>query len=186
MQVIVDEYRQTIERFAAERINQNISNGLPQHAKILLETMFKNASAEMRIYTGDLNADIYGDVTVVDAIKTFLLKPYAKLVILLQNQQPTDWAEKHPLIKALSLIRGSHGSVEIRFASGNYSTDEANHFAVMDNDAFRYEHNHENCEAVANFNNSKTAKQLVSVFDQVRNISISKMHQSAFQLEMHR
>lgn len=164
----IDEYREIIKRFAIKRTNVRIPNGLPQHATILIETMFLNATAEMRIFTKELNKDVFGGTAILSAVKKFLSKPYSNLKILLQVPQGLEWTKEHPLFQVFSDFQDKnilHGAVLIKSASGSYSKNDANHFTVMDNDGFRYETDHCSCKAIANFNEPNTAKKLIDVFD---------------------
>lgn len=174
-----NEYREIIEQFARDRVDQRVSNGMPMHAKILLETIFKTAAAEVRIFTGELNESVFGDKELKRSVKKFLSKPYSNLQILIQKENDNDWMSKHPFISFIKSLESSevpHGSVEIRFAQGAYSSDEAKHFSVMDNDGYRFEHDHSNTLAVANFNEPKTAQQLRLVFD----VAFSNAKKSAY------
>lgn len=162
----LSEYRKIVERFASGRINQRIPNGLHEHATVLLEAMFKNAAAEIRIFTGDLEPSVFGDSSLVKAACEFLqTKPYSSLQILIQKERDDQWLSSHPLLKAVTELPGRHGTVQIRAATGRYSTDEAHHFAVMDNDGYRFELEHANCKAVANFNEPAVARSLIDAFD---------------------
>ena len=159
-----NEYRTIIQRFAKDRVNARVPNGLPMHASTLLECMFENAAAEMRIYSGKLIQDVYSGDGIVKAAAKFLGRPYASLRILLQSPADRSELANHPLLAGLSNIT-PRGSVIVRNAVGSYAKEEANHFAVMDNDGFRYELDHGKCEAIANFNEPDTAKILVQAFD---------------------
>lgn len=165
---MINEYREIIKRLASKRTDARIPNGLPQHATILIETMFSTATAEMRIFTKELNQDIFGEPKLLGAAKKFLSKPYANLKILLQSPQDVEWTQEHPLFQVFNDLNNTnllHGGVVIKNASGSYSTDDVNHFTVMDNDGFRFETDHYNCKAIANFNEPKTAEKLIKVFD---------------------
>lgn len=162
----ISEYKKIVDRFASERINQRIPNGLYEHATVLLQAMFKNAAAEVRIFTGDLDQTVFGNPSLINSAKAFLRnKPYARLRILVQKEQNPEWLTSHPLVKAIQEIDGQKGDFELRFAKGNYSTDDAHHFAVMDNDGYRFELDHEACKAVANFNEPEVAQALLGAFD---------------------
>jgi len=162
----LNEYRELIRRFANSRTNSRIPNGLPQHASILVETMLFNATAEMRIYTKELNESVYGAPEVQAALRKFLSKPYSSLKILLQDHRDQSWVSKHPMLQICEDFRHKfgHGAVMVKTAVGSYSRG-ANHFTVMDNDGYRFETDHENCKAIANFNEPETAKKLIQVFD---------------------
>lgn len=169
----INEYRQIIEQFARERTNARVSNGLPLHASILIETMFKSAKAEMRIFTRELDNNVFGNADILAAAEKFISRPYAKLEILLQKSQNEKWASSHPLLTKLAELSqsGPHGNVVVRNAVGSYSNEGTNHFAVMDNDGFRYELDHDGCRAIANFNESRTASKLAEFFDLAFDIS---------------
>jgi hypothetical protein len=174
------EYSDIIEKLATERANQRVSNGLPVHAAILLEAMFKNASAEMRIFSRELNEVVFAKTSMIDAVVNFISKPYASLKVLLEREPADGWIDKHPLIVALNKLEKPHGSIEIIHATGNYASGEANHFAVMDNDGYRFEFDHDNTKAVANFNEPKVAKHLLTVFEQAYTLAKNKGHKSVF------
>lgn len=159
-----NEYRTIIQRFAKDRVNARVPNGLPMHASALLECMFDNATAEMRIYSGKLIHSVYSGEGIEKAAIKFLSRPYASLKILLQHKVTPSEIADHPLLVRLSEVK-PRGSLIIRNAVGSYAKEDTNHFAVMDNDGFRYELDHGNCEAVANFNEPDTAKILVQAFD---------------------
>lgn len=178
----VTEYRSIIERFARERIDQRVPNGLPEHAAILLETMFANASAEIRIFTGELGS-VYGGERLIDTAKQFLSKPYSSLRILVQKGQTPQWAGQHPLLRGLSELPVPHGKVIVQQAAGGYADGKAHHFAVMDNDGYRFELEHDTCKAIANFNEPKVAKDLMKAFDAACQLSHSKGAPILFELK---
>jgi len=160
-----EEYRRLIERYASSRVDKRVSNGLPAHAAILIEAMFKTASAEMRIFSKDLNEDVFCSNEMIQAVVTFVAKPYSTLKILLEKKPDDGWVESHSLFQALRKL-DAHGVVEVLPAVGNYAEGKAEHFAVMDDDGYRFEFDHDSCQAVANFNESTVAKKLISAFDE--------------------
>lgn len=177
------EYRTIIERFARDRIDARVPNGLPQHASILIETMFRSATAEIRIFSRELDEKVFGSSEIKNAVIKFISnKPYANLKILLQKNHDEKWINNHFLVNAIKQIDGLHGRVEIRNAAGSYAKDDTNHFAVMDNDGFRFELDHDNCKAVANFNEPKTAKKLITAFDEAFKISRENFITPLFEL----
>lgn len=175
----IREYREIIERFARNKVDARIPNSLPLHAAVLIETMFRTATSEMRIFSRQLDEVVYGREEVLGAVARFVSIPYTTLKILLQKPQDGSWLEHNALIGMLDTLCKDRtcGKVVIRNAVGSYAQDDANHFAVMDDDGFRYETSHDNTQAVANFNEPKTAKELASAFDIA--FGISKAHQEA-------
>lgn len=164
------EYREIIESYARDKVNARVLNGLTDHAQMLIETMFNHASSEMRIYSKNLSKEVFEKPETIAAIQDFLgSKPYARLRILLEDSVTKEWVSNHKLLKMIQGMKDTHkahGHVEIVSAVGNYASGEVEHFTVMDNDGYRYEFDHDNCKAVANFNEPTVAKKLLSVFDE--------------------
>jgi hypothetical protein len=154
------EYRQLIERLARGGVNQRITNGWPEHASILLESMFKHARSNVRIYSGSLRQDTYDQDELVGEAKRFLAKG-GRLSILLQKVT-ADLAD-HKFVQAAR--SAAPGTLQIKAASGVYATDKAKHFAVMDDCGYRFEIDHAATKAVANFNEPAVACELISAFD---------------------
>jgi hypothetical protein len=160
------EYRELVEKLVKNNSETRISNGQSAHAAILIENMFRHANSDIRIYSGDLNNEVYNGKTVIQAAIKFLKKSGTSLKILLQNKRDAQWFNSHELIKAIAEQKAElMGSFDIRIAEGVYATNEAHHFAVMDDKGFRYEIDHANCKAIASFNEPGSAKKMVEVFD---------------------
>lgn len=157
-------YRQLIEQLAQGGINHRIPNSIPAHAAVLLETMFRHAREEIRIFTGEMRPAVYGDSGLMDAARRFLLRPGACLRILLQTAREEAWLKEQPIVRAC-LAHAQPGALDIRCANGVYATPVAKHFAVMDDRGYRFELNHDKTQAIANFNEPDAARKLVSAFD---------------------
>lgn len=158
-------YAEVIERLARQKVNQRISNSVPIHAAILLETMFRHAKDEVRIYTGELAPATYGHPALVREAKRFISRPGTCLKILLQRRQSEEWIEQHLFTRHLLDTPSGFGVFEVRNAEGVYATDKAKHFSVMDATGFRFELSHDDTKAVANFNEPHVAQELSAAFD---------------------
>ncbi|OGT89435.1 MAG: hypothetical protein A2286_06105 [Gammaproteobacteria bacterium RIFOXYA12_FULL_61_12] len=168
------EYERLIERLAAERTKQRVPNGLPEHAAVLLKTMFTYANSEIRVYSGDLSEIVFGNPPLLEAVSSFISRANSKLRILLQNAKDDAWLDSHPLTVRMRKLAQSgviHGSFDIRNASGSYADADAHHFTVMDQDGYRFELEHEHTKAIANFNEPKVARNLIKAFDEAFEIA---------------
>ena len=85
------DYRRLIESLAKGQVNQRIPNSLPLHASILLETMFRFAREDIRIFSGALAAPVYDQSELIDSVGRFLSRPGTRLRILLQQRQERSW-----------------------------------------------------------------------------------------------
>jgi hypothetical protein len=155
-----DEYRKIIQLLSTGMINQQIPNGKPLHAAILLEAMFKKARREMRIFSRDLAPSTYDAPELIEAAEDFL-KRGLRLKVLIQDRQSASEVERRKIVRRLKEI----GGMDLRFAEGAYSRQDAKHMAVMDETGYRFETDHNKTIAIANFNEPAAASELASAFD---------------------
>jgi hypothetical protein len=162
----MSEYRKIASKYAENSTNQRIPNGKKDHAAILIELLFDHAKRDVRIFSGDLCTEVFGCHEVQNATERFLNNPGASLKILIQKEHDESWLENHSYGKFLKEKASDFsGSVSVRQAVGNYS-DNINHFATKDDSSFRYETDHNESRAIANFNEPETTTGLNKVFDQ--------------------
>jgi hypothetical protein len=158
------DYRRLIQKLATNQLNQRIPNGMPAHAAILFETMFQTAKEDVRIFTGDLNPKAYASPELGKAANAFVAAPRHRLHILLQHPQDASWLTRQALVECLLSNGRLPENFQVRCATGPYATS-ARHFAVMDQCGYRYETNHDECKAFANFNEPEVATMLAASFD---------------------
>ncbi len=169
----IADYRQLIEELARKSMNQRVSNGQPQHAAILLETMLKRARESVRIFTGELSPEAYDAPGLVEAALQFVGKHGSRLRILLQERHTREWTMGRPLVKSVDVNKANLcGTLEVRCATGAYAGPAAHHFAVMDEQGYRFEHDHSKMRATANFNEPKVARSLITAFDLAFGIAV--------------
>jgi hypothetical protein len=158
-------YRRLIRRLADGAMNQRVRNGQPAHAAILLETMFRKAKADVRIYTGELSLPTYAEPDMIEEASAFLKRDDTCLRILLATPANQAWVQNHPFFAPILRNGQLPENMEVRCATGVYATPTAKHFAVMDDRAFRFERDHSGTKAIANFNEPGTAAKLIEAFD---------------------
>jgi hypothetical protein len=159
------EYRALVHRLASARTDQRIPNGKAIHAAIVLEAMFARASAEMRVFSGALSPATYDVAFLREAARRFLKRPGTSLKVLIQERLREVF--DRPFLRELIGFPG----LSVRFALGAYARPDAKHIAVMDSVGYRFELDHSNTSAVANFNEPRVAMELASVFDRAFSIA---------------
>jgi hypothetical protein len=169
-------YRKTIQALASGDVNQRIPNGEPAHAAVLLEAMFRKAKADVRIFSRALATNTFGNVELIDAADRFLARRGTRLRVLLEKPMDPVAMDRHPFISSVRDVAakttGLCGAFELRFARGTYATETAKHMAIMDDVGFRLETNHENTQAVANFNEPGVALELAAAFDRAFSMGV--------------
>jgi hypothetical protein len=160
------EYFKLIDNCAATHENFTIPNSEPEHAIYLLKTLFKNAQSAIRIFTGSLFEHVYGDTGLGEEARNFLRKDENNS-IRIAYQESLDMDNSAFIQSILNDDQGK-GSITIWNASESEKYKAVNnHFAVMDDKAFRFEIDHTSTKAIANFGDPVNAKRLVAIFDNI-------------------
>jgi hypothetical protein len=166
----INEYFELIDKFAKNFEELTIPNSEPIHAAYLIKTFFKNAQSTIRIFTGSLFEGVYGDKNLQEEARNFLRKDENNS-IRIAYQESLD-INNSTLIQTILNDDQKKGSLKIWNASEKYP-DFKNHFAVMDDKAFRFEIDHVTTKAIANFGDFANAKKLVGIFDKISENSAS-------------
>lgn len=157
------DYRSTVLEYARRLIDKSFSNGTMDHAAAITEAMLLTARGSYKVYTGSFNADFFGRPDIVNALEDFFKRDaFPSIKVLVQNGVLKEDLKCHPWIK----IAEKYGrTIDVRNAVGNYATDEAHHFSIVDKTGYRYEFD-KNVRATANFYDPKTVANLDTVFEE--------------------
>ena len=160
------------DKCAETHENFTIPNSEAKHAAYLLKTLFKNAQSNIRIFTGHLFEDVYGDTALIEEACNFLSKDSNNSVrIAYQEAIDKDVIINSKFIQSIVNDEQKKGHIILWRANEKYS-DFNNHFAVMDDKAFRFELDHANTKAIANFGDAANAEKLVTIFDRISKNSL--------------
>lgn len=173
-------YYRLIDDAATRLSNQMISNGKPSHAVYLIRKFLTTARCTVRIYSGALSrylddVPVYADERLLLAVRTFLGRQNTRLLIVTQEQLDTDEKGSHPLIDIVEQMqdKGELGGVlEVCQATDNAleffrRADYEHHWQLMDEQAYRLEHDTDRAKAHVNFGTPQIAGALVRLFDAV-------------------
>ena len=156
----MDEYRARVRLLASQRNGEPIYNASTDHASIIVETMFAHANEGVCIYSGGMNARVYGREEVVTQAKLFLSNPTHFAKIILESPETVDFRE-HPFFKAVC----ENNNVTVRVISSELSKMIKFHFLLMDNDSYRFETDKTTHVAVAAFGDAKGAREMATLFE---------------------
>ena len=160
----IDLYRDAVVHLAESKANSRFSNKGNAHAEVLVQQLFLHAEKTVRWFTGKLAADFVTSEVISTAVRTFLSKPSARLLIVAES--PID-------VKSLELLAPFHNQVCIKVlpSSSVKVASPPMHFIVTDAVGYRLETHDQNREAVANFNEPELALKLVESFDSLAETS---------------
>lgn len=142
------EYRIFVKFAAQNDSNIPIPNSDQDHAKILFEYMIPKAKKYIHIFTGSFREVFYKELRneFIAAIERDV-----EICVLSCESIPKETKMEYPKILFETI-----------------ETNFPNHFMVIDNKMYRFEEPHSvdefNVEAVANFNDEETAKDLQDIF----------------------
>jgi hypothetical protein len=162
--VVVPDYAELIRERIATRDGTPLPNGTLAHATMLLEAMFLNASKCVRILTGELNARVYGTPAVISAARQFLADSNHRLEIIFEGPFDDGEAARHPLLTVI----GSNPNVSLWRLRPEVQGKLRSHFALMDDDSYRFEPDKREPSAVAAFGDPAFNSKLREVFERTK------------------
>jgi len=165
----MDDYRKMVKKLADAKSSQLIPNGGTDHAEVLIENIFSHANDIVRIFSGELNARVYGSAPVLAKAKAFLKSGTGKKIkILIQEMNISnsnkDYLIAHDLIKTCKEVNPD--ACEIKFASGD-DKEIGSHFVIMDNQGYRLEPDRKKPTGVGCFNDKGRATALSVFYDKM-------------------
>jgi len=160
-------YRNAVEILASSKDKMRFDNKGQEHAASVIEMMFKYYD-EVRMYSGNMNADVTDNQYFMQALNHFL-NNNKKLYIFLDDI-PNEENQSNALKKILSFE--NQDNVIVKRASQDFIDElrtifngEVYHFAVADDKAYRVEFDAENYKASCSYNKPEKAQILKSIFD---------------------
>ena len=161
------EYYELIEKCASAREYLEISNGNATHATFLLTTFFRHAKSKILIFTGKLYSGVYDNENLVKEAIEFLRKNSSSTIkIVFQKSLTEECIFQKKLIKDITNIDGIKNRL-VLFDASELSIEEINHFACMDDAAYRFELSDKLKKAVANFGDKKSTRVLTDLFSSI-------------------
>lgn len=147
----LNEYRQTVERFARAKSSEIFPNGRHEHATIILETFFAFAAKKVSIFCNEFSQCVFGVPSLAQKLEEALLRGVAVDIIV---QKEPEAVELVGLIDVWK--KDSRMAITLERARVPYCDVEAN-FATMDGEAYRFEANRDKPIAVACMYNPRIA-----------------------------
>ncbi len=162
----LEDYYKIVDNAAEKSEDFAIPNRDVRHASYLAKTLFHHAQQEVCIFTGSLFDEYYGRDDIKSEAANFLRKsPFTKIRVAFQVG-PAGEVVSGRFLKYIMADSERKGTIELYDAT-KVTPSVTNHFIVSDAKAYRFELNHDEFRAEANFGNAKNAKILAGVFEAI-------------------
>lgn len=155
-----EEYRKAVDKLFELRADEIIPNGKPEHAAILLGTIFKYAKDHVYLFCKNLKAEVFDHEFLSTQIRDACQRNVIVQILLSNGRIESKTMEK---------IRADFPCVTLKHFTGKLSPET--HFAVSDGCAFRMERDHEKIQAWGCANRPDIALQLEKLFDEMKGFS---------------
>lgn len=141
----MSDFEKIVETCRRKSLNRDIDNSAWSHALILFKNFFlaaKEVGENVDIVTGNLNPEFYGNLSsyAQECLEAGLK---VRLIVLEKNTQLTN----NPFAKLIAAHK--NGSIYMP----NQDNLSVPHFILVGNNKYRFETDHAQTKAVANFNN---------------------------------
>lgn len=149
-------YRDTVWSLFEKKVSERISNGAPEHARIIFLAMLHFAKSQVKIFCENLNPEVFDSPELVAELKNAIKRNV--VVSVFTQKEPSD-------IEFTKILKSAQNSSRVRHVSNNFLREQDVNFAVMDSSAFRYEPNKREVKAFASANEPETCASLLGNFD---------------------
>jgi hypothetical protein len=157
----MDDYRDEVERLARARTGEPIYNSSVDHAAVIVEKLFRHARNNIRIISGSLKTELFGQEALAHEARAFLELDGTRLEIAIENDvESLD--QNSEFVKVLSSFAGR---VELRKMQSQVPAAVKYHFTLADDDSYRFEPDKTESKAVGVFGDTLGAKKLREAFD---------------------
>lgn len=167
----LEEYREFIHMLSETSDTRIFLNKGPEHAKVVLEEIFKQSKKTVRIFAGNLTRVVGDDPDYISALSDFVQNEGSSLKILL-NDYKEELAKESKLYMRLAYFKSEGKDITVKSTTAKpYRKSDPEqkefHFTVGDEKAYRIETDIKERKAEGSMNRSETAVSLAKFFDEL-------------------
>ena len=169
----MEEYKNFIEKLAKNKEESLYLNSGPEHAGIVLSTIFKNTKSELRIFAQGLKSGVATSDLYLDGLKSFLEKKNGTVKILIQEYYSNEEPKVFNILSYYKFFNKEQ--VTIKTTQSKVFTKpekekiepKSIHFTTGDDSIFRLEEDIVTFKAFGSFNNKEYTIKLNQIFDEI-------------------
>jgi len=168
----VGDYQSYIENLAKSGDSMFFQNSGPEHAAVVMTTIFKHSKNHIRIFAGNLNGPVVKNENVAlrkayaDELVSFIEERNGTLQILL-DEFDKDFliGELYSRLFLYTFLYSDRVQIKKSKTSHFKPNVKKFHFTVGDNKLFRFEKDTAKHAAFGSFNHPDFSKDLINFFD---------------------
>lgn len=126
----IEAFRQMVRRLILSGSPVSIDNGSPEHAKVILEEMFKHVQKTAYVFCGCISMSVWGSQAMATNIEDAIVNRNVNVKFIVQN--PDKIPADSPTVVALRRHPGT-------IVSSSLFKEFESHFAVFDQKMYRIE-----------------------------------------------
>jgi hypothetical protein len=174
----MNQYREYIKDLAKQGKSVVFYNSGPDHAALVMATIFATAKDTIRVFAGNFSGEISSKEEYRNGLENFLSRG-GKIKVLLEKEKfesRTEEPKIFDILRFYSIINPKN--VEVKKHSNKLfragEEKEKNqlheiHFTVADGKMYRVEDDTKSFTAFGNFNDAEASKNLSLIFDDIFN-----------------
>ncbi len=175
----LEEYREFIQMLSETSDSRIFLNKGPEHAKVVLEQIFKQSKESVRIFAGNLTRVVGDDADYIAALSDFVQNEGSSVRILL-NDYKEELAKESKLYMRLAYFKSKGKDIVVKSTNAKpYRKSDPEqkefHFTVGDEKAYRIETDIKERKAEGSMNRTETAAPMAAFFDSLFDSDQSKV-----------
>lgn len=175
----LEQYREFIQMLSETSDDRIFLNKGPEHAKVVLEQIFKQSKKNVRIFAGNLTRIVGDDQNYIAALSDFVQNEGSSVKILL-NDYKEELAKESKLYMRLAYFKSKGKdivvkSTDVKPCRKSDPEQKEFHFTVGDEKAYRLETDIIERKAEGSMNRTETAAPMAAFFDSLFDSDQSKV-----------
>lgn len=161
-------YAEIVNDFARRKVDAEISNSKLPHAEAIMSTMVIYAKREVNIFCGTLDGDLYEQPEFISrAVVSMIMHNKVRFRAVVQHLDAEALKENgfYKIVMEMDDIRDRCEFYTLN--EGSTFKEDVEHFATMDDAAYRLETDTDSIKAIANFNDPGKTTELKNRFEQI-------------------
>lgn len=158
----IEAFRLMVRRLIVTGSPIRIDNGSAEHARVILEEMFKHAQKTAFVFCGCISMQVWGSETMAANIEDAICNRGVEVHFIVQR--PNDIPAESPTV---AMLRRHPGTIVI----SPLFKDFESHFAVFDQKMYRIEKDDAAKTAIAYANNRENGVELEQLAKQMSEIA---------------